>query len=89
MAAGCDGFLLVIEQAKQDSVQAIFVQPQFSEKSAGTIAEAVGAKLIEMDPLAYDYLRNLRNMTNNLVHALGGDRFRDDDNSTEVHDDEY
>jgi zinc transport system substrate-binding protein len=68
-----------IEQAKQDSVQAIFVQPQFSGKSAGTIAKEVGAKLIAMDPLAYEYLRNLRYMTNNLVHALGGDRFQDDD----------
>ena len=68
-----------IEQAKQDSVQAVFVQPQFSGKSAGIIAEAVRAKLIEMDPLAYDYLRNLRSMTNNLVHALGGDRFQDID----------
>jgi zinc transport system substrate-binding protein len=68
-----------IEQAKKDSVRAVFVQPQFSGKSAATIAEAVGAKLIEMDPLAYDYLRNLRSMTNNLVHALGGDRFQNDD----------
>ena len=66
-----------IEQAKQDSVQAVFVQPQFSGKSAATIAHAVGAKLIEMDPLAYDYLRNLRSMTKNLVQALGGDRFQD------------
>lgn len=69
--------IIFIEQAKQDSVQAIFVQPQFSGKSAGTITDAVGAKLIEMDPLAFDYLQNLRIMTNNLVKVLGGDRFQD------------
>lgn len=68
-----------VERAIEDSVRAVFVQPQFSRKSAATIAEMVGAKLIEMDPLAYDYLRNLRSMTNNLVHSLGGDRFQNDD----------
>lgn len=68
-----------VERAIEDSVRAVFVQPQFSTKSAATIAEMVGAKLIEMDPLAYDYLHNLRRMTNNLVQALGGDRFQNDD----------
>lgn len=70
-----------VERAIEDSVRAVFVQPQFSKKSAATIAEMVGAKLIEMDPLAYDYLQNLRSMTNNLVQALGGDRFQTVDES--------
>lgn len=72
-----------IERAKRDSVHALFVQPQFSGKTAGTIAQAVGAKLIEMDPLAYDYLENLRRMTIKLVQALGGDRFEHEDNEPE------
>lgn len=63
-----------IERAKRDSVRAVFVQPQFSGKSAGAIARAVGARLVEMDPLAHDYLRNLESMTAKLVDALGGDQ---------------
>ena len=52
----------LIERAKAANVKVIFVQPQFSEKSAAAVAEAIGGVVIPMDPLARDYLANLRKM---------------------------
>ena len=52
----------LIERAKAANVKVIFVQPQFSEKSAEAVAEAIGGVVIPMDPLARDYLANLRKM---------------------------
>ncbi|WP_432734652.1 metal ABC transporter solute-binding protein, Zn/Mn family [Maridesulfovibrio sp. FT414] len=48
------------EFAKRNSVTAIFVQPQFSRKSAEAIASSIGAKVLVADPLAEDWAENLR-----------------------------
>lgn len=50
----------LIARAKADGVRAIFVQPQFSRKSAEALAQQVGAAVVPLDPLAEDYLNNLR-----------------------------
>ena len=50
----------LIEFAKANSVKAIFIQPQFSQKSAQTIANAIGAQVLIADPLAEDWSANLR-----------------------------
>lgn len=50
----------LIKLAKQQSVQAIFVQPQFSQKSAKAIASSIGAKVLVADPLAEDWEANMR-----------------------------
>jgi zinc transport system substrate-binding protein len=60
----------LIEKARRDNIKAIFVQPQFSRKSAAAIARAVGAKIIEIDPLAYNYLENLEKMARELSEGL-------------------
>ena len=48
-----------IEQAKKDGVKVIFVQPQFSTKSAETIAKAIGGQVVFADPLHPDWATNL------------------------------
>jgi len=50
----------LIEQAKEDKVKIIFVQPQFSQRSAKKIASEIGASVVPIDPLAKDVLANLR-----------------------------
>jgi len=62
----------LIDQARKDSVRVIFVQPQFSQKSAKTIAQAIGGAVLPMDPLARDYLQNLRQMAQAIERALSG-----------------
>lgn len=51
-----------IDLAEKMSIKAIFIQPQFSKKSAQAIAQAIGAKVLVADPLAYDWMENLKNV---------------------------
>jgi len=60
----------LIGQAKKDGVKVIFVQPEFSTKNAGVIAQAIGGAVVPMDPLARDYLNNLDIMANRIQEAL-------------------
>jgi len=50
----------VIEEAKQKNIKVIFVSPQFNQKSAEVIANEIQGKVVSVDPLAEDYLENMR-----------------------------
>jgi zinc transport system substrate-binding protein len=50
----------LITQSKKDGIKVIFVQPQFSTKSAETIAKAISGQVIAADNLREDWERNLR-----------------------------
>jgi zinc transport system substrate-binding protein len=63
----------VIDLAEEQDLRAIFVQPQFSDTSARALAAAVDAEIIELDPLARDYLSNLREMARRIRGGLTGD----------------
>jgi zinc transport system substrate-binding protein len=52
----------LIEEAKRDKPSAIFVQAQFSVNAAKKIADSVGAEVISLDPLAPDWLANIKSM---------------------------
>ena len=60
----------VIEQARAASARVIVVQPQFSRRSAETVARATGAEILVLDPLARDYEANLRHIATALAAAL-------------------
>lgn len=49
----------LIQFAKEEGVKVIFVQPQFSTKSANTIAHSLGGQVMFADPLALDWAGNL------------------------------
>ncbi len=50
----------LIEYARESKIRVIFVQPQFSTKSAQLVAREIGGQVVFADPLAYDWLVNLR-----------------------------
>jgi zinc transport system substrate-binding protein len=50
----------LIGQAKQEGIRVVFVQKQFSKKSAETVARAINGKVVQIDPLAMDYMNNIR-----------------------------
>lgn len=50
----------LIETASLEGVSAIFVQPQHPARSAQTFADEMGATIVIIDPLAYDYPESLR-----------------------------
>ncbi len=57
---GARDLINLIEEAKNDGIKIIFVQKQFSEKSAEAIAAAIKGKIIQIDPLSKDYLNNMK-----------------------------
>ena len=60
----------LIEHATQKDIKVIFVQPQFSAKSAEVIARGIGGQVIFADPLAEDWALNLRNVAQKISAAL-------------------
>lgn len=60
----------IIRQAREMKVRIIFVQPQFSRKSAEAVAQAIDGVVAPLDDLAKDYLDNLRWMARQIEAAL-------------------
>ena len=66
----------LIKRARADGVRVIFVQPQFAERNARTVAKAIGGAVVPMNPLSRDYLANLERMAEALREALGNGKPR-------------
>ena len=64
------GLQQLIGKARQDGIRAVFVQPQFSTKSAETITHAIGGRVIVADPLALDWQTNLLQVAEQFKSAL-------------------
>ncbi len=64
------GLKLLIEQAQKSGAKVVFVQPQFSDRSARTLARAIGGRVVRLDPLASDWAANLREAARQLGRAL-------------------
>jgi zinc transport system substrate-binding protein len=60
----------IIAAGQESGARVVFVQPQFSQKSAAVIAKQIGAKVIRLDPLAADWTENLRNAARAFAGAL-------------------
>jgi len=54
------GLMALIDQARELNKKVIFVSPQFDRRKAETIAENIDGKVVFLDPLAKDYVNNLR-----------------------------
>ena len=60
----------LLDSIAEDNPAAIFVQMQFPVTAARTLADAVDAQLVELDPLAFDWLDNIRRMGYALQAAI-------------------
>ena len=49
----------LIEYARKEGIKVVFVQPQFSTKSAKLIAKEIGGVVAFADPLAEEWAANL------------------------------
>jgi zinc transport system substrate-binding protein len=49
----------LIDQAGRDGIRVVFVQPQFSTRSAEVVARGIGGTVVPVDPLAEDWLANM------------------------------
>lgn len=50
----------LIRRAREQGIKVVFVQPQFSSKSAEMVAREIGGQVVAVDPLAADWADNLR-----------------------------
>ena len=60
----------LVETAKKNNITIIFVQPQFSTKSAKVIANEIGGSVVMVDPLPQDYITNLRIVPNTFAQNM-------------------
>ena len=60
----------LMKLAKEEKVPVIFVQPQTSRRSADIIAKQIGARVEILDPLAVDWLENMRRVSDLLAETL-------------------
>jgi zinc transport system substrate-binding protein len=63
----------LIDDARREGVKVIFIQPQFSSKSAEVVAKAIGGTVVPLDPLSRDYLGNLEDIADKIARALKGE----------------
>jgi zinc transport system substrate-binding protein len=59
-----------IREADISNVRAVFASPQFNPQSARVVADAIGARVVLIDPLAADYIANMHTLANELAAAL-------------------
>ena len=62
--------LTLIREARERGIRVIFVQPQFSAKSANLVAKEIGGRVIAADPLAEDWMANLLAVADHFNAAL-------------------
>ncbi|MFO7717292.1 MAG: metal ABC transporter solute-binding protein, Zn/Mn family [Thermodesulfobacteriota bacterium] len=60
----------LVRLAEEHELHTVFVQPQFSKKTAAMLAEQIDARVVELDPLAENWAENLRRVAEVLVREL-------------------
>ena len=60
----------MIEKARKDDIHVIFVQAQFSTKSATVVAREIKGEVVPVNPLAEDWFLNMRRVADKLNNAL-------------------
>jgi zinc transport system substrate-binding protein len=60
----------LIQHAREYKIKVVFVQPQFSTKSAELVTRKIGGQVAFTDPLAEDWMANLRQIANKFRAAF-------------------
>jgi zinc transport system substrate-binding protein len=60
----------LIAHARNEGIKVIFVQPQFSTKSAQLVAREINGQVIPANPLALDWLDNMKKMAEQFKEVL-------------------
>lgn len=57
---GPAALVALIERTRKEGVRVVFVQQGIADRGARTLAREIGAEVVAVDPLAFDWLENLR-----------------------------
>lgn len=66
---GPESLKKMIDLALERNIKVIFVQKQFSTKSAESVAEATGGSVVQIDPLGEDYISNLHSIAETIAES--------------------
>jgi zinc transport system substrate-binding protein len=58
------------QEAEEHNIKVVFASPEFDVKTAQYIADAIGGRVVSIDPLAPDYINNMYKVMNELVKAM-------------------
>ena len=59
----------LVKMAKAEGVKLIFVQPQFNQASAKSLADSIGGQVVEMDPLEQDVFASLKKIADQVKQS--------------------
>jgi zinc transport system substrate-binding protein len=62
----------LVGKARADHVKIIFLQPQFNQQIAASIAQAIGGAVLPMDDLAFDVVANLGDVAEKIAASNRG-----------------
>jgi zinc transport system substrate-binding protein len=62
---------IIMDQAEERNFRHILVQKQFSTDEARTLAKALGGGVLRIDPMAYDWRKNMMQIARKVEQALG------------------
>lgn len=65
-----DYIVRLIKEAKEQNIHVIFVSPQYSTKSAESIAKEIDGQVVIIDPLAKDFISNMRAIESAMKQAM-------------------
>jgi zinc transport system substrate-binding protein len=60
----------LVDLGRSENIKVIFIQKQFNKETAQTIADEINAEIIEINPLAYDWIEQMRSVTHKLAASL-------------------
>ena len=61
----------LVSEAKKEGIQVVFVQPEFSTRSAETIAKEIDGQVLPISTLAPDWMDNMRRVARTFAEVLG------------------
>jgi zinc transport system substrate-binding protein len=61
----------IIDMARKENIRIIFVQEQFDTNSARAVAAEIGGQVIKIDPLALDWLDNMKGIAEKISESVG------------------
>ena len=60
----------MIDFANEENIKVIFYQAEIYSKQAQSFAEEIGGKMMKLDPLAPDYINNLKSMSEMMIEVM-------------------
>ena len=65
-----DYIIRMIKEAKEFNIKVVFVSPQYNTTSAKSIAKEIGGQVVSIDPLAKDFITNMRAIESAMKQAM-------------------